>query len=149
MFLSLYHHEIFRLLPLTKMMSMQKVKVRGKRSGSQRSKPNFSLFRIITPVWIHIWQWDDAQSLMLLRRGAYCFSRSSIKFQGYMGQNIADFYPSWGFPDCNSSLNSPMALKWCKKLKVVKKRCPIVFQGHSSNFNVIQAEYFIIWFQFE
>ena len=24
-------------------------------------------------VWIHIWQWNDAQSLMLLRRGALLF----------------------------------------------------------------------------
>ena len=30
----------------------------------------FSSFRTVTPVWINIWQWNDAQSLMLLRRGA-------------------------------------------------------------------------------
>ena len=28
----------------------------------------------------------------------YCFSRSSIKFQGHMGQEIADFDPNWAFP---------------------------------------------------
>ena len=41
------------LLPQTKGMSMQKVKVRGQRSRSQRSKqifPQFGLFRTITPV---------------------------------------------------------------------------------------------------
>ena len=27
-------------------------------------------FRTVTPVWIHIWWWNDAYSLMLLRRGA-------------------------------------------------------------------------------
>ena len=32
-----------------------------------------SHFRTTTPVWIHIWQWNDAQSLMLLRRGALLF----------------------------------------------------------------------------
>ena len=32
-----------------------------------------SRFRTITPVWIHIWRWNDAQSLMLLRRGAIFF----------------------------------------------------------------------------
>ena len=31
------------LLPVTKVMSMQKVKVRGQRSGSQRSQPNFTV----------------------------------------------------------------------------------------------------------
>ena len=30
----------------------------------------------------------------------YCFSRSSIKFQGHTGQNITDFDPNWEFPDC-------------------------------------------------
>ena len=124
----------------------------------------------------------------------YCFSRSSIKFQGQTGQKIADFDPNWAFPDCNSSLNWPMALKWCKKLKsltyhrrgallflkvicqisrshgtnnrrfgpnwafpdcnsrlnslmalkwctkleVAWKRCPNVFQGHPSNVKVTQ-----------
>ena len=40
------------------------------------------------------------------------------------------------FPDCNSSLNSPMAMKCCIKLETAKERCPIVFQGHPSNFKV-------------
>ena len=31
---------------------------------------------------------------------------------------IAEFYLDWAFPDCNSSLNSPMATKWCTKLVV-------------------------------
>ena len=48
----------------------------------------------------------------------YCFSSSFVKFQGHMGQKIANLYPIWAFPDCNSSLNSPMDLKWCKKLNV-------------------------------
>ena len=65
----------------------------------------------------------------------YCFSRSSIKFQGHTGK-IANFDPNWAFPDCNSSLNIPMALKCCTRLNVVKKRCPNVFQCHPSNFKV-------------
>ena len=40
----------------------------------------------------------------------YCVSRLSVKFQGNMGQKIADFDPNWAFPDCNSSLSSPMDL---------------------------------------
>ena len=57
----------------------------------------------------------------------YCFSRSSIKFQGHTVLKIVEFDPDWAFPGCNSSLNSPMATKWCTKLEVAKKRCPIVF----------------------
>ena len=49
----------------------------------------------------------------------YCFPRSSIKFQGHTGQKIANFDPNWACLDCNSSLNSPMVLKWCTKLDVV------------------------------
>ena len=48
----------------------------------------------------------------------YCFSRSSVKFQGHTAVKIAEFDPDWVFPDCNSSLNSLMATKWYIKLEV-------------------------------
>ena len=51
-------------------------KVQPKGQG-QRSKvkvtevtTQLNRFRTVTPVWIHIWWWNDAYSLMLLRRGA-------------------------------------------------------------------------------
>ena len=66
----------------------------------------------------------------------YCFSRSNVKFQGHTALKIVEFDPNWAFPDCNSSLNSPMAMKCCTKLETAKERCPIVFQGHPSNFKV-------------
>ena len=66
----------------------------------------------------------------------YCFSRSSVKFQGHTALKIVEFDPKWAFPDCNSSLNSPMAMKCCTKLEKAKERCHIVFQGHPSNFKV-------------
>ena len=66
----------------------------------------------------------------------YCFSRSSVKFQGHTALKIVLFDPNWVFPDCNSSLNSPMAMKCYTKLETAKERCPIVFQGHPSNFKV-------------
>ena len=68
----------------------------------------------------------------------YCFSRSSLKFQGHTALKIVAFDPDWAFPDCNSSLNSPMAKKWGTKLEVALK-CPIAvlrasikFQGHTA-----------------
>ena len=66
----------------------------------------------------------------------YCFSRSSVKLQGHTALKIVEFDPNWAFPDCNSSLNSPMAMKCCTKLETAKERCPIVFQGYPSNFKV-------------
>ena len=66
----------------------------------------------------------------------YFLSRSYIKFQGHTALKIVKFDPNWAFPDSNSSLNSPMAMKCCTKLETAKERCPIVFQGHPSNFKV-------------
>ena len=66
----------------------------------------------------------------------YCFSRSYIKFQGHTALKIVEFDPNWEFLDSNSSLNSPMAMKCCTKLETAKEMCPIVFEGHPSNFKV-------------
>ena len=64
----------------------------------------------------------------------YCFSRSSVKLQGHTAEKIVEFYPNWAFPDCNSSLNSPMTLKCCTKLETTKERCPIFFPRSSIKF---------------
>ena len=48
----------------------------------------------------------------------YCFSRSSVKFQGHTALKIVEFDPDSEFPDCNSSLNTQMATEWCTKLEV-------------------------------
>ena len=66
----------------------------------------------------------------------YCFSRSYVKFQGHTALKIVKFDPNWAFPDSNSSLNPPMAMKCCTKLETAKERCPIVFLGHPLNFKV-------------
>ena len=66
----------------------------------------------------------------------YCFSRSYVKFQGHLALKFVEFDPNWAFPDCNPSLNLPMAMKCCTKLETAKERCYIVFLGHPSNFKV-------------
>ena len=66
----------------------------------------------------------------------YCFSGSYVKFQGHTALKNVEFDPNWAFPDCNSGLNSPMAMKCCTKLETAKERCPVVLQGHPSNFKV-------------
>ena len=48
----------------------------------------------------------------------YRLLRSYVKLQGHTAKKIVDFDPAWVFPDCNSSLNSPMATKWRTKLEV-------------------------------
>ena len=104
------------LLPMREVMSMQKITDKGQRS--QRSK--LSRFRTLTHVIIHIWWWNDAQSLVLLKRGALLiFKVIRQNFNVTRLKQIVDFDPNWAFPDCNTSFNSPMALKLCTKLEVV------------------------------
>ena len=170
------HHRI--IMKFSGVITMVKSDVHAKGQG-QRSKvkvtevnTQLSRFRTLTPVWIHIWQWNHAHSWKQHRRGAllffkviglisrshgsknrriwprlgvsglwlqfeftngykmmhkawnsieevpYCFSRSSVKFQGHTALKIVEFDPNWAFPDCNSSLKSLMATKWCTKLEV-------------------------------
>ena len=67
------------IMKFSGVITINKSDVHAKGQG-QRSKvkvtdvkTQFSRFRTVTPVWIHIWQWNDAQSLMLLRRRALLF----------------------------------------------------------------------------
>ena len=95
-------------------------------------------FQTVTPVRIHQWLLNDTQSLMWYGRGALLFSKVILlNFKVTRDKKIADFDPNWAFPDCNSSLNSPMALKWCTKLDVVWEvpylfsRSALKFQGYT------------------
>ena len=83
-------------------------------------KTQLNRFRTITPVWIidHTWWWDDAQSLMLPKRGVLLFFKVIHQISRSHGtKKITDFDPNWAFLDCNSSLNSLMAMKLCRKLE--------------------------------
>ena len=104
--------------------------------------------RTVTPAWIHGWVWNGAQSLKQHRRCALLFFKV-IRHDATRDKKIADFDRNWGFPDCNSSLISPMDLKWCTKLDILLKRCAIVLRGHPSNFEGTQAEKSTTWIQFE
>ena len=121
-------------------------KVHAKGQG-QRSKvkvteltTKLNRFRTVTPVWIIYHDEMMHIAWCCLEEVPYCFSRTSVKFQGHTALKIVEFDPDWAFPNCNSSLNSPMAKKWCTKLEVALKRCPIVFQGHTSNCKVTRLK---------
>ena len=118
MFPSSYHHEIFRsYYQWQKWRPCKRSRSEVKGQGHRGHDPNFR-FRTVTPVWIHIWWWNDTYSLMLLRRGALLFFKVIRQISRSHGAKIAEFHPDWAFPDCNSSLNSPMAMKCCTKLEV-------------------------------
>ena len=62
---------------------------------------------------------------------AICAGNSQVICQIWKShgkKNFVDFDSNWAFLDCNSSLNSPMALKWCTKLEAAYQRCPIFFK---------------------
>ena len=84
------------LLPWSKEMSMQKVKVRGQRSRSQRSTPNLAVSGLLTPVWIHIWQWNHAHSWKQHRRGALLFFKVIHQISRSQGSKNRRIWPRLG-----------------------------------------------------
>ena len=123
---------------ITNDQSKVHAKVQGQRSKVKVTEVTTQLngFRTVTQVWIHIWWWNDAYSLMLLRRGALLFFKVIRQISRSHGSKNRRIWPRLGVSGLSLSLNSPMATKWCTKLEVALKRCPIVFQGHPSNFKV-------------
>ena len=57
---------------------------------------SFSRFRTVTPVWIHIWRWNDAQSLMLLRRCALLCFKVICHISRSHGSNNRRIWPRLG-----------------------------------------------------
>ena len=104
------------LLPWSKVMSMQTVKVRGQRSRSQSSTPNLAVSGLQFEFTYGNEIMHTAGSS--IEEVPYCFSRSSVKFQGHTALKIVEFDPDWAFPDYSSSLNTQMATKWCIQLEV-------------------------------
>ena len=54
-------------------------------------------FRTVTPVWIHIWWWNDAYSLMLLRRGALLFFKVIRQISRSRGSKNRRIWPKLAF----------------------------------------------------
>ena len=81
------------LLPWSKVMSMHKV--RGQRSRSQVNT-QLSPFRTLTPVWIHIWQWNHAHSWKQHRRGALLFFKVIRQISRSHGSKNRRIWPRLG-----------------------------------------------------
>ena len=84
MFPSSYHHEIFR--SHYQWRKWHPCKGQGQSSKVKVTEVNTQLssFWTVTPVWIHRWWWNDAQSLMLLRRGALLFFKVTCQISRRM-----------------------------------------------------------------
>ena len=77
-------------------------KVHAKGQG-QRSKvkvtevtTQLNRFRTVTPVWIHIWWWNVAYSLIVLRRGALLFFKVIRQISRSHGSKNRRIWPKLG-----------------------------------------------------
>ena len=66
-----------------------KVKVTGVTTQLNR-------FRTVTPVWNHMWWWNDAYSLMMLRRGALLFCKVIRQFSRSHSSKKRRIWPRLG-----------------------------------------------------
>ena len=88
---SLCHHEIFRGDYQWQNWCLCK-RLRSKVKVTE-VKSQFSHFRTVTPVWIHIWWWNDGQSLMWFRRGALLFFKVICQTSRSHGSKNCWFWP--------------------------------------------------------
>ena len=94
------HHRI--IMKFSGVITNDQRKVHAKGQG-QRSKvkvtevtTQLNRFRTVTPVWIHIWWWNDAYSLMLLRRGAVLFFKVIRQISRSHGSKNRRIWPRLG-----------------------------------------------------
>ena len=94
MFLSSYHHEMFRSY-----YQWQKW-CPCKRSRSKVKVPEvtnqLNRFRTVTPVWIHMWWWNHAYGLMILRKGALLFCKVIRQMSMSNGSKKRRIWPRLG-----------------------------------------------------
>ena len=94
------HHRI--IMKFSGVITNDQRKVHAKGQG-QRSKVKVTVvttqlnrFRTVTPVWIHIWWWNDTYSLMLLRRGALLFFKVIRQISRSHGSKNRRIWPRLG-----------------------------------------------------
>ena len=94
------HHRI--IMKFSGVITNDQSKVHAKGQG-QRSKVKvtevtnqLNRFWTVTPVWIHMWWWNDAYSLMLLRRGALLFFKVIRQISRSHGSKNRRIWPKLG-----------------------------------------------------
>ena len=94
------HHRI--IMKFSGVITSDKSDVHAKGQG-QRSKVKVTevttqlyRFRTVTPVWIPIWWWNDAYSLIMLRRGALLFFKVICQISRSHGSKNRRIWPRLG-----------------------------------------------------
>ena len=94
------HHRI--IMKFSGVITSDRSDVHAKGQG-QRSKVKVTevttqlyRFRTVTPVWIHLWWWNDAYSLIMLRRGALLFFKVIRQISRSHGSKNRRIWPRLG-----------------------------------------------------
>ena len=94
------HHRI--IMKFSGVITSDKSDVHAKGQG-QRSKvkvtevtTQLNRFRTVTPVWVHMWWWNDAYSLIMLRRGALLFFKVIRQISRSHGSKNRRIWPRLG-----------------------------------------------------
>ena len=94
------HHRI--MMKFSRVITSDRSDVHAKGQG-QRSKVKVTKvttqlyrFRTVTPVWIHVWWWNDAYSLIMLRRGALLFFEVIYQISRSHGSKNRQIWPRLG-----------------------------------------------------
>ena len=94
------HHRI--IMKFSGVITSDKSDVHAKGQG-QRSKvkvtevtTQLNRFRTVTPVWIHMWWWNDAYSLIMLRIGALLFFKVIRQISRSHGSKNHRIWPRLG-----------------------------------------------------
>ena len=93
-----HHRIIMKCWVITNDQRKVHAKGQGQRSKVKVTEVTTQLnrFRTVTPVWIHIWWWNDAYSLMLLRRGALLFFKVIRQISRSHGSKNHGIWPRLG-----------------------------------------------------
>ena len=129
------------IMKFSGVITNDKSKVHAKGQG-QKSKvkvtevtTQLNRFRTVIPVWILIWWWNDAYSLMLLRRGALLFFKVICQISRSHGSKNRQIWPKFGvsglkFQYTNGYEMMHKAWSRIEKVPYCFWRSSVEFQGH-------------------
>ena len=135
------HHRI--IMKFSGIITSDKSDVHAKGQG-QRSKvkvtevtTQLNCFRTVTPVWIHIWWWNDAYSLIVLRRGALLFLKVIRQISRSHGSKNRRIWPRLGVSGLKLQFEFTNGYEMLHKARSSIEEVPycfwrssVKFQGH-------------------
>ena len=110
----------------------------GRRSKVKVTEVTTQLnrFRTVTPVGIHIWWWDDAYSLIMLRRGALLFFKVIHRISMSHGSKNRRIWPRLGVSGLKLKFEFTNGYEMMQKAWRSIEEVSNSLQGHPSNFKV-------------